>query len=1295
MPIIVVTMQGVELSAEIARRTPRSSSLLKPARKALTPIFPRHRTFTYNRNRFFIVLLIALSMAFIPMQKACALTNGVALTPPMGYNTWYPRGPDISEASIKSIVDEMATNGMRAAGYEYINLDDGWAGYRDADGTIVADTNKFPNGMKALADYVHAKGFKFGLYTTGGTNTCAGYVGSFGHEIQDANTYAAWGVDYVKFEGCNLPYYDEITHAQEYAQRMGNALLKCGRPIVFDLSIQTFENWMPGTVNMWRGTGDDFRFWDDILHHIDVDSQTAAFAGPGHWSDPDAMIIGWGSINPIENKAIFSMWSILAAPLIVMTPGNGYLDVLTNSETIAVDQDPAGIQGTCVATNGDLQVWRKPLGSNNSTDIAVVLLNRGADAADITANWNDLGLPQGIATVRDLWARAYVGNFTNSFTANVPGQGVQFVKIAFGSTVPIPPAATNYLSDLPWLSDIISPVIPVQLDQAGSITPITLHGETYNKGLGMIANTRISYFLGGAASRFISDIGVDDYAGPFLGEVIFQVFADGTKLYDSGVMTTQTPTQTIDVDITGKNVLTLLTLTNDAGINSYGDWAGARVVMLPLPPTLPAAFAGTSRSQAIDLSWYAASGATSYNLKRSTSIGGPYQTIANPTVPRYTDTNIIIGTLYYYLVSAVNAYGESSDLTTVDLMLPTYWTNTASSAAQNWDINGNWTNSNLFPNGVGVEAVINANIASPETINLNAGITLGSLTVGDTDSSAAYTIASNGGTLAFDNSASPAMLIQSATSKGDTISAPFSANGSLLIYNYSTNPLTLSGANLISNMVTLAQGILRMGNASALGTITGGIIVTNGATLDLNGFSLGAESMSVSGVGSRSNGVIISTAGTPQFNALQSVTLAGDTTFGGSGRWDIRSANNTTASAILSTGGNPYNLTKVGSNQISLGAVNIDAALGNIDIRQGVMSFENATTSMGNPTNTLTVESGATLSFSQTTTVWNKSFVLNGDGVTASIANVSGSNVMAGPVTLNGNCIISVEGSALTLNGPIGGPGSLNKILTSPLYLYGANTYAGSTFINSGTLAIVGSGSIANTTNINIAAGALLDVSGMNGGGMTLAEGQALTGSGSVNGNVTASSGATLMPLAPFGTLSFSNELTLAAGSYSVIGISKSPTTNSQVRALGNLVYGGTLVVNILGTNALTAGDSFKFFSAASYGGEFANIVPLIPGPGLLWDSSSLGSNGTLRVVAGTPPIFNASTFRGNKVIFSGTRGSSSSGTYYVMTSTNAYLPLFQWLVIATNQFDNSGNFSFTNTVSTNAPSMFYRLKLP
>ncbi len=339
----------------------------------------------------FIVLVLLL-----PAQTASALTNGVALTPPMGFNSWYGYGAGgANEALLKSIADTMATNGMLAAGYQYINVDDGWPGYRDTNGVIVADTNKFPDGMKALADYVHAKGFKFGLYTTAGKNTCAGYPASANHFAQDAATYAAWGVDYLKYEGCNVTSYETGPRQQIYCARMQQALAHCGRPIVFSVSVNGFENWMPQYINLFRGTGDVDESWPNILAHIDYVARTPAFAGPGQWNDPDVLEIGSGFFSETEYTSIFTMWCMLASPLLNLSPGTGHTNILCNPEAIAVDQDAACLQGVCVATNGDLQVWRKLLGATNSTTMAVALFNRNTNDADITANWSDLGLAAG------------------------------------------------------------------------------------------------------------------------------------------------------------------------------------------------------------------------------------------------------------------------------------------------------------------------------------------------------------------------------------------------------------------------------------------------------------------------------------------------------------------------------------------------------------------------------------------------------------------------------------------------------------------------------------------------------------------------------------------------------------------------------------------------------------------------------------------------------------------------------------------------------------------------------------
>jgi alpha-galactosidase len=364
-----------------------------------------------------------------------AETNGVALVPPMGFNSWYSYNIGINESLIESIADQMATNGMLAAGYQYVNLDDGWAGYRDANNVMVANTNRFPSGMKALADYVHAKGLKFGLYTVGGTYTCAGYPGSAGYEVLDANTYASWGVDYVKFEGCDLPWYVLNPNEQTMSVRMEQALLNSGRPMVFSLSIGYVENWIPNYCNLPRGTGDLNGTWTNILLHIDTVAGMPFQGRPGMYNDPDVLDLR-GEFSSTEEMSIFSMWCVLAAPLITPTVDPSVLYILTNAEAIAVDQDAAGIQGTCVASNNNTQVWCKPLGGTNTGNLAVVLFNRGDNATNITANWSDLGLASGAATVRDLWAHAGLGTFTNSYTANIPAHGVQMLKVAGSAIAP-------------------------------------------------------------------------------------------------------------------------------------------------------------------------------------------------------------------------------------------------------------------------------------------------------------------------------------------------------------------------------------------------------------------------------------------------------------------------------------------------------------------------------------------------------------------------------------------------------------------------------------------------------------------------------------------------------------------------------------------------------------------------------------------------------------------------------------------------------------------------------------------
>ena len=396
-------------------------------------LFARHSTVGSSRHLAGFIFLLILSMLPMPANTASlpVLDNGLARTPPMGWNSWNKFGCHVSERLIKEMADAMVTTGMQRAGYRYVNIDDCWQVGRDGNGTIIADPNNFPNGIKALADYVHAKGLKLGIYTDVGSKTCEGRPGSLNYEQKDADTYAAWGIDYVKVDWC----HSEGLNAPTQYGKMRDALAKAGRPIVFSICNWGKESpwaWGPRTGNLWRTTGDIEDKWKSVLSILDSSSQHAAAAGPGGWNDPDMLEVGNGGMTETEYRAHFSLWSIMAAPLIAgndlrsMTPA--IREILTNREVIAVDQDAAGIQGTKVYDDGEgLQVWSKPLLRRGAR--AVALFNRRGMAAKITVRWADLGLAEGRARVRDLWAHADRGVLEDSFTADVPSHGVVMVKI--------------------------------------------------------------------------------------------------------------------------------------------------------------------------------------------------------------------------------------------------------------------------------------------------------------------------------------------------------------------------------------------------------------------------------------------------------------------------------------------------------------------------------------------------------------------------------------------------------------------------------------------------------------------------------------------------------------------------------------------------------------------------------------------------------------------------------------------------------------------------------------------------
>ena len=369
----------------------------------------------------------------LPMPTETVAYNGLAKTPPMGWNSWNKFARQVNDQVVREIADAVARNGMRDAGYVYINIDDTWEGSRDSQGNI--ETNeKFPN-MRSLADYVHGKGLKLGIYSSPGPRTCAGFEGSYQHEEQDAKTYASWGIDYLKYDWCSASQVYESSSQPAAYTKMGQALLHSGRPIVFSLCQYGQENvgeWgAKAGGNLWRTTGDIRDTWQS-MSNIGFDQQPGRekFAGPGHWNDPDMLEIGNGGMNDTEYRTHMSLWSLLAAPLLA---GNDLrsvppdvLEILTNKEVIAIDQDPMGAQAKRVFKEGDLEVWSRPLADGSH---AVGLFNRGAETARVTAKWSDIGIT-GTKTVRDLWAHADRGAGSDAFWSDVPSHGVVLVKIS-------------------------------------------------------------------------------------------------------------------------------------------------------------------------------------------------------------------------------------------------------------------------------------------------------------------------------------------------------------------------------------------------------------------------------------------------------------------------------------------------------------------------------------------------------------------------------------------------------------------------------------------------------------------------------------------------------------------------------------------------------------------------------------------------------------------------------------------------------------------------------------------------
>jgi alpha-galactosidase len=1414
-------------------------------------------------------------VAFFAVSSAQAITNNLALTPAMGWNDWNSYHCGINESAVTNTANVIVANGMAAAGYQFVNIDDGWASSRDSNGVIQAYSisTKFPHGIAWLADYVHSVGLKLGVYTDHGTNTCSSCIsgqtppkqpGSYGYEYVDAMTYGSWSVDYLKNDSCNLPANDIPTN--DYF-RMADGLMKSGHPILSSLcpNAAHYEYWSPDAGNSWRTTGDINSTFASMISKIDQNSKSAYLAGPGRWNDPDMLEIGNGEFvtNLVAAQTHFTMWCMMAAPLIagnnVITMSSDTLAVLTNSEAIAVDQDPAGEQAERVGGIVDTaEVWSKPLGYDFMTR-AVALLNRSSNSsAVITCNWTNLAFQQGTATVRDLWTHQDLGTFTNSFTATIPSYGSMLLKIV-GVPIPPPPLGTNYLTGLQPIYAYCGFGAMTNNKSIGG-NPITLEGVVYTNGIGTHAIGGNEYNLGGVCSRFHAVIGVDDEVGNN-GSVIFQVLADGTKIYDSGIMTGGTLARTLDLDITGVRRLTLGVtdtgndVSGNRNSNDHSDWANAWVVVTNTTPQVPHAPTGlvAAPGNNITLTWNTGLAALNYIVKRSTTNGGSYTTIAKVPVTTFTDTNATLGTTYYYVVSALSSVGESSDsaqasATPCNVPLPpatvtTTVTNTqirvtwsASSGATSYTASRftgstppvtlatglattNFTDTTVTPGVTYYYTVAAANTcnASPPSAFVAGTVPAaapsipvwnGGSSTGNFWSDSANWNGTNitpGSALIFDgtlrrnntNDTLPVTLYSGFTF--NPAAGAFVLNGNAItlggdIADNSPNPQVINlGLNFSNSLalngtagsLTIARGLTNTFGApgSTTLTLTGTGIITNmlsstttpGGTniLATSGFANWTLTDNPLSASSTVPWVLSINSGTFNFGSGSSAPVLNTTTpnnipsdnqvgtvSGATGTFNILAGVLTTASrlntatALNSTGivnqvGGTFNLGSqfqgangANAGEVSLlnltgGTMNIaggggpcyvasrgsgtltisgSAALNCSTLDVSRNANGNAIGSVGsvnlNGGTILASKVGTATSASQTGTTGNPApsatFYFNGGilKINSSTAPFFQGSTVAPVIPIS--AIVKSGGAFIDTNGKTNSfaepllhdpglgstpDGGLTKNGSGSLLLAAAVGYTGSTIVNAGTLALTGSVALTNSPLLTVAAGATLDASGRSDQTLTLVNGETLNGNGSLNGSVVSSAGSTVAPSGSPGTLSFNNNLTLNAGSTTLLKINKSALTNDQLQVNGILAYSGTLVATNISATQLNANDQFKLFNAASYSAQFTSIVPPMPGSSLAWDTSNLTTNGTLRVVPATPPRLSAS-ISGTNLVLTVSKGIPSANCY-ILIGTNLNEPLSSWSRLATNTFDLTGLVAFTNTISRTNSSRFFRVQLP
>ncbi|MQA26784.1 MAG: alpha-galactosidase [Micromonosporaceae bacterium] len=513
--------------------------------------------------------------------------QAVADPPPMGWNSWNKFACGIDENLIKETADAIVDEGLAQLGYEYVNIDDCWmAPERDADGNLQADPVRFPGGIAALADYVHAKGLKLGIYESAGTHTCEGLPGSLGHEVQDAQMFAAWGVDYLKYDNCG----NQGLPAFERYQAMGDALAATGRKIIYSIC-EWGENepwlWANQLGDLWRTTWDIGDSWESMLWILDQQVGLEPFSGSsGGWNDPDMLEVGNGGMTGTEYRAHFSLWALLSAPLMmghdVRAMDADTKAILSNADVIEVNQDWGGSQGRRVAGFGDqpVELWVKPMSDGS---MAAVLLNWGASPETVTTSAAAIGLGGSSSyALKDLWTKQ-TSSSDGEISAEVPAHGVVMYRISrSGSLASAPSPGTHQVSDLAWMAES-NGWGPAERDTSngeadpGDGNPISIAGTGYDKGVGAHADSAVHVFLGKACTRFTADVGVDDEVGE-QGSVRFQVYGDGRLLDWSYVKQGGQQADPLDVSTSGVTALELrVTNARDGDDYDHADWADAKI----------------------------------------------------------------------------------------------------------------------------------------------------------------------------------------------------------------------------------------------------------------------------------------------------------------------------------------------------------------------------------------------------------------------------------------------------------------------------------------------------------------------------------------------------------------------------------------------------------------------------------------------------------------------------------------------------------------------------------------------